>query len=149
MDNKTTGQAFRFDKAPDIKEIFDRFKLPNFDVDAFIATKQADIDALTRATSIALAGAQSLADKQAELLKSTLGEVGEALKTLPDDAKHPGELVGKQRDLVQSALSKTIESMKEMAEAAQKSQAEIFEVASERVRNNVEQVRDMFKKETI
>jgi hypothetical protein len=38
--------------------------------------------------------------------------------------------------------------MKEMAEAAQKSQAEIFEVASERVRTNVEQVREMFKKES-
>jgi phasin family protein len=144
MDKSTFGT----DKAPDIKEILDRFKLPNFDVDAFIATKQADIDAVTRATAIALAGAQNLADKQAELLKSTLGEVGEALKTVREDAKNPGELIGKQRDLVQSALSKTIESMKEMAEAAQKSQAEIFEVASERVRTNVETVREMFKKET-
>jgi phasin family protein len=144
MDKSTFGT----DKAPDIKEILDRFKLPNFDVDAFIATKQADIDAVTRATAIALAGAQNLADQQAELLKSTLGEVGEALKTVREDAKNPGELIGKQRDLVQSALSKTIESMKEMAEAAQKSQAEIFEVASERVRTNVETVREMFKKET-
>jgi phasin family protein len=144
MDKSTFGT----DKAPDIKEIFDRFKLPNFDLDAFIATKQADIDAVTRATAIALAGAQNVADKQAELLKSTLGEVGEALKTVRDDAKNPTELLGKQRDLVQSALSKTIESMKEMAEAAQKSQAEIFEVASERVRTNVEQVREMFKKES-
>ncbi len=136
-----SNQTFRTDKAPDIKEIFDRFKLPHFDIDAFVATRQADIDAVTRATSIALAGAQGLAEKQAELLKSTLGEVGEALKTMPDSMQHPGELVGKQRDLVQSALTKTLESMKEMAEAAQKSQAEIFEVASERVKTNVEQVR--------
>jgi phasin family protein len=147
MDSKATDKTFPTDKAPDIKEIFDRFKLPNFDIDAFMATKQADIDAVTRATSIALAGAQSLAEKQAELLKSTLGEIGESLKSLPDDAKHPGELIGRQRDLVQSTLSKTLESMKEMAEAAQKSQAEIFEVASERVRTNVETVREMFRKE--
>jgi phasin family protein len=143
MDSKPFGM----DKAPDIKEIFDRFKLPKFDIDAFVATKQADIDAVTKATSIALAGAQNLAEKQAELLKTTLGEMGEALKTLPDDAKHPGELVGKQRDMIQSTLTKTLESMKEMAEAAQKSQAEIYEVASERVKTNVETVREMFKKE--
>ena len=147
-DNQTPGSIFRAPTAPDIKEILERFRLPNLDVDAFVALKQADIDAVTRATSIALAGAQSIAEKQAELLKATLGEVGEALKTLPEDAKHPGELVGKQRDLIQSTLSKTLESMKEMAEAAQKSNAEIFEVAQERVKSNVEQIRGMFKTET-
>ena len=34
-----------------IREIFERFRLPGFDFNSFIEARQADIDAMSRATS--------------------------------------------------------------------------------------------------
>ena len=50
----------------------------------------------------------------------------------------------KQRELVQSTLSRTLDGMKEMAEAAQRAQSEIFDIALERARSNAEQLRGLF-----
>jgi phasin family protein len=127
--------------APDIRGIIERFKLPGFHLEGFVASRKLDIDAVTKATSATLAGAQTIADEQAELLKTVLTEVGEALRTSPQEAAKPAELIGKQRDLVQKALSSAFASMKEIAETARKSQSEVIEIASDRVRSNVEEIR--------
>jgi phasin family protein len=125
-----------------IREIFDRFKLPGIDIESFIEARQADIDAVAKATSVALGGAQTITEKQADLLKSALGELNEALKSRSGESL--SEVTTTEKDLLQNTLSRTFEGMKEMAEAAQKSQAEIFEIALERVRSNAEQLRGMF-----
>ncbi len=128
-----------------IREMFKGAALPSFDMDAFVEARHDDIDAISKATSVALGGAQSITAKQAELLKSSLDQIREAMTARkPGDSL--GDLASKERDLIQSSLSKTLEGMREMAEAAQKSQAQIFDLAIERVRSNAETLRGMFDK---
>jgi phasin family protein len=121
-----------------IREIFERFRLPGFDFESFIAARQSDIDAISKATSVAFSGAQTITEKQAELLKSTLGELSSAVKS------RTSPVSPEATELVQSTLSRTFEGMKEMAEAAKRSQTEIYEIALDRVRTNAEQLRTMF-----
>ena len=139
---KTATNAFG-SAADRIREMLGGVSLPGFNIDAYISARQADIDAVSKATSVAFAGAQTITNKQAELLKESLEELHEALT-----ARKPGDSLGdvatKERELIQSSLSRTLEGMKEMAEAAQKSQAEIFDIALDRVRSNAEQLRSMF-----
>ena len=75
-----------------------------------------------------------------------LTEVGNALHTLPADAAKPAELLRKQQELANEALSSALASMKEMAETVRKSQAEILEIASSRVKSNVEEIRKFAKR---
>jgi phasin family protein len=134
------------DAAPDITGMLERFKLPGFDVDGFVASRKQDIDAVTRATSAAFTGAQSIVDKQTELLKTVLTEIGNALSTLPADASKPAELIKKQQELASEALTSAIASMKEMAESVRESQAELIEIASSRVRSSIEEIRRLAKR---
>ncbi len=133
-----------------IREIFSNFRMPGFDFDAWIEARQADIDALSKATHVAYSGAQSISEKQAELLKSALGELSAAVK-VRSDSESPGEKIAditkQETELVQNTLSRTLQGMKEMAEAVQKSQTEIYELALDRARDNAEQLRAMFQRD--
>jgi phasin family protein len=136
--------------APDIiTGLLERFKLPGFDLEGFVQSRKLDIDAVTQATSAAFAGAQTIVDKQAELLKTVLTEVGDALRTLPEGTATPAELVRKQGELANQALSSALASMKEIAETLRNSQSEILEIASNRVRSNVEEIRRLAKQNEV
>ena len=134
------------DAGPDIAGMLERFKLPGFDVDGFVQSRKLDIDAVTKASSAAFSGAQTIVDKQNELLKTVLTEVSDALRTLPADAAKPADLVRKQQELANKALTSAINSMKEIAETARESQSEILEIASNRVRSSVEEIRRLAKR---
>jgi phasin family protein len=126
---------------PDIRGILEGFKLPGFDLDAFVESRKLDIDVVTQTTAATFTGVRTIADKQGELLKSGLNEVGAALRAVPSDVAKSTGIVRKQRDLVRDGLSSALASMKEIAEAARKSQSEVIEIASGRVRCDVEEIR--------
>jgi phasin family protein len=126
---------------PDIAGILEKFKLPGFDLDSFVQSRKNDIDAVTQATSAAFSGAQTIVDKQTELLKTVLTEVGNALRTVPQDAAKPAEFVRKQQELANEALSSALASIKEIAETVRESQSKVLEIASNRVRSSVEEIR--------
>jgi phasin family protein len=134
------------DAGPDIAGMLERFKLPGFDVDGFVQSRKLDIDAVTKASSAAFSGAQTIVDKQNELFKTVLTEISDALRTLPADAAKPADLVRKQQELANKALTSAITSMKEIAETARESQSEILEIASNRVRSSVEEIRRLAKR---
>jgi len=101
-----------------IREIFERVRLPGFDFDAWIEARQADIDAMSKATSVAFSGAQSITDKQAELLKSALDELGAAVKvrsTSDSAGEKVADITKQEAELVQNTLTRTVQGMKEMA----------------------------------
>ncbi len=141
-----TASAAMSTAADRIREMFKGASLPRFDMDAYVEARHEDIDAVAKATTVALGSAQTITAKQAELLKSSLDNLRDALTARkPGDSL--GDLAGKERDLIQGSLSRTLEGMREMAEAAQKSQAQIFDIATDRVRSNVETLRGMFSAE--
>jgi phasin family protein len=133
-----------------IRELFAQYRLPGVDVDAFIAARQSDIDAISKATAAAYAGVQSITEKQAELLKAALGELKDALPAATAEAGSGAKLeaaVKKQSDLVQTTLTRTLGSMKEMAEAAQHAQLEVFNIGMERARGSAAELRTLFASE--
>jgi phasin family protein len=130
-----------------IRQLLEHYWLPGFDLDAFIQARQSDIDAVSKATSVAFSGAQTITEKQVDLLKATLDELSEALGSrsgAPGDSASAEEAAKKQSDLVQNTLTRTLDDMKQMAEAAQRAQMEIFDIALERARSNAEGLRTLF-----
>lgn len=129
-----------------IRELVEHYRLPGFDLEGFITSRQSDIDALSKATSVAFAGAQSITEKQADLLKATLGELKEAVAPDSSETGDAGlrEGVNKQTDLVQGVLARTLDSMKEMADAAQSAQMEVFNIGVERAQAGAADLRALF-----
>jgi len=142
-DEKKSANEAMSTAAERIREMFKSTSLPHFDMEAYVEARRDDIDAISKATSVALGSAQTITAKQAELLKSSLEQLREALATR-GPGEGLGEMAGKERELIAASLSRTLEGMREMAEAAQKSQVQVFDLAIDRIRSNAELLRGMF-----
>ena len=64
-----------------IRDLLEGVQLHSFDRDAFVKARQADIDAISRATAVAFTGAQTITEKQVDLLKAALDQLNEALSS--------------------------------------------------------------------
>jgi phasin family protein len=93
----------------DIVKLLEQDKLPGIDVAAIVEMRRKDIEALMSADRVALEGAQSVGQKQVELLRGTLDQ----LSSLIQQAAASGsmtEKTTKTRELVQQVLQRALEN---------------------------------------
>jgi phasin family protein len=133
MANPTTFLA-------DITKTIEQFKLPGVDMSALIAARQKDIEALTQVNRIAYESLQAMAQKQTEILKTTMEELQSAAQKM---AAKPMESITHESQLVQQTLQKAFGYMHELAELTRKSQAEALDVINKRVKQNVEELKGL------
>jgi len=123
-------------------KMLEQFKLPGFDVPAIMEARRKDVEALVTANQAALQGMQSLAQKQAEMLRSTLGE----LQSLAGQFSTAGGAPSAQTaELVQQTLHKALADMQQLAQAAYQSQAESYAVIAKRVEENVQELKTLLQ----
>ncbi|MBV8589127.1 MAG: phasin family protein, partial [Acetobacteraceae bacterium] len=60
---------------PDLTAILSQFKLPGVDLQAIMESRKADFEALMKANTLAIQGAQKIAEKQAELFRASLNDL--------------------------------------------------------------------------
>ena len=129
----------------DFTKMLEQFKLPGFDVPAIMEARRKDVEALVTANQAALQGMQSLAQKQAEMLRSTLGE----LQSLAGQFSAAGGAPSAQTAaLVQQTLHKALADMQQLAQAAYQSQAESYAVIAKRVEENVQELKTLLQPKT-
>ncbi|HXZ10193.1 MAG TPA: phasin family protein [Paraburkholderia sp.] len=126
----------------DFTKLLEQFKLPGFDVPAIMEARRKDVEALVTANQTAFQGIQSLAQKQAEMLRTTLGE----LQSLAGQMQAAGGVASPQAaELVQQTLHKALADMQQLAQAAYQSQADSYAVIQKRVEENVEELRTLLQ----
>ncbi|MBV8626321.1 MAG: phasin family protein [Paraburkholderia sp.] len=126
----------------DFTKMLEQFKLPGFDVPAIMEARRKDVEALVTANQTAFQGMQSLAQKQAEMLRSTLGE----LQSLAGQMSAAGGVASPQAaELVQQTLHKALADLQQLAQAAYQSQADSYAVIQKRVEENVEELRALLQ----
>ena len=126
----------------DFRKLIEQFKLPGIDVDALLEARRKDIDALAEANQTALAGFQSLTQKQADILKTTLDE----LQGLVKQTKSSGSADdASAKEVVQQGLKKAFANMRELAEVAYTSQSDAFAVVGRRVEENIQEVKSLLR----
>jgi phasin family protein len=126
-------------------KMLEQFKLPGFDVPAIMEARRKDVEALVTANQAALQGMQSLAQKQAEMLRSTLSE----LQSLAGQFSASGGAPSAQTaELVQQTLHKALADMQQLAQAAYQSQAESYAVIAKRVEENVQELKTLLQPKT-
>ena len=138
MNQAETGKTAPQQLMSEFTKLFEQFKLPGIDFNAVLESRRKDIDALAAANRTALEGAQSLAQKQIDVLRTTIDEVQSMLKRSKD-----GATPAAARDLVNQAVQRAFTSMRELADVAYKSQSEAVAVVSRRVQENIEELKTL------
>jgi phasin family protein len=123
-------------------KMLEQFKLPGFDVPAIMEARRKDVEALVTANQTALQGMQSLGQKQAEMLRTTLGELQSLANQMSASG---GPQAANMAELVQQTLHKALADMQELAQAAYHTQAETYAVVTKRVEENIQELKTLLQ----
>jgi phasin family protein len=128
------------------KKVIGQFKLPGIDVGAILDSRRKDIEAIAEANTTALAGVQSLAQKQSEILRTTLTELQSLVSRLPlSGAQSGAQPAANTGEVVQQALHKALADMQELADTAYRAQSDSFVVVARRVAEHVEELKTLLQ----
>jgi phasin family protein len=125
----------------DLNKMMDQLKLPNIDLQAIMEGRRKDLEAIVKANEVALNGIKSVADKQAEMLQTVLGEIGTKLKSMAQD----GSPSAKATEMAQQTIEKALGAMRTLAEANGQSQAQVLDVINTRVQQSIDEIRATLK----
>ncbi len=125
----------------DLNMIMEQIKLPNIDLQAIMEGRRKDIEAIVKANEVALNGIKSVADTQAEMLQTVLGEIGTKLKSMAQD----GSPSAKATEMAQQTIEKALGAMRTLAEANGQSQAQVLDVINTRVQQSIDEIRATLK----
>lgn len=128
----------------DISKLLQQYKLPGIDMTAMIEARRQDIDVIVEANRIAYEGMQALVQKQTEILSKSMQEIQAATQQMKTGG-NPTDAMTKQGEFVQQSLQAALHNMRELAEMAQRSQAEALAVITKRAEQNIEEAKNLLK----
>ena len=130
--NANTSAMPSFDPA----DMFSAFSMPNtmpnFDVDALVASQRRNVEALTEANKLASDGAQAFATRQAEILKGAVEVYTDAMRGLMT-LNDPQNGAAKQAEFAKASFETSNANIRELTEIAAKAQAKSLDVINKRV----------------
>jgi phasin family protein len=128
----------------DFTKMLQQFKLPGVDMASIVDARRKDIEALAEANKIAYEGMKALAQKQADILRTTMEEIQASAKGMTT-GDNPLANAGQQGELAQQSVQKAFANMRELAEMAYKSQTEAFTIISKRAMQNIEEMKKLMQ----
>ena len=124
----------------DITKMLADFKVPGVDFEPMIAAQRKNIEALTEANQLVIAGVQAVMKRQAEILQASMEEA----RTVASEIMVPGSpeaKVAKQAEVVQTAFQAALANMKELADLVTKSNSDAANVISKRVTEGLDEIK--------
>ncbi|MGT2475409.1 TIGR01841 family phasin [Paraburkholderia terrae] len=123
-------------------KLFGQFKLPGIDISAMVESRRKDIEAIAEANTTALAGVQSLAQKQSEILRTSLGE----LQAFVARCTQPGgQSIASAGDTVKQTLHKALVDVQDLADTVYRAQSDSVAVVTKRVAERVEELKALLQ----
>ena len=126
---------------PDIRKMLEQMKLPGVDVNAIVEAQRKNIEALTRANQQTYQDMQAFAARQSEVVQKAAVELQGAMRDMA--GKSPAEAAQVGMDFTQRAVQGALANMLDLAQAAQRSQAQAMEEANRRFQEYIEGLRKM------
>ena len=119
-----------------LNQLLERANLTGFDAAGIVEARRKDIEAVLEANRIVYAGAQALAQKQLEILRSTMAAARGAVSQGTFSGS-PMEIANRQRELMTKAFQMSLAHMRELAEIVRKAQADAFAVVKGQVEHDI------------
>jgi phasin family protein len=132
--------------ATEVGKMFAGFTFPGFDVGAVMAIQSKNLEALTQANQLAVAGFQAFAKMQVELTRAAIEEASALVRDWAE-TKAPEEKLQKQAAFAKRALARGVTNTHEMVELAGKTQAAAFGVLNKRFTESLDEMASFAKKE--
>ena len=129
----------------DVTKLLAEFKLPGVDMETVLATQRKNIEALTKANQLAVEGFQTVARRQAEILRTGFEEASALMRDLIQ-AQSPEDRVAKQAEVAKKAMEKALANARELAEIVTKAQSEAFDVLNKRMTEGLDEVKGLVAK---
>ncbi len=131
----------------DFSKYMSELKFPGVDLDQLANSYRKNIEAFTSASQVAVEGAQSVAKRQAEILRETMEEYGKLLReySAPANAE---EAAAKQAETAKRTFEATLTHMREISDMIAKTNNQSLELINKRVSELLEEVRAMTKPKT-
>ena len=114
--------------------------LPKLNVDELLQTQRKNIDALAQSAKVAAQGAQSVAQKQREVLEAGLREAA----TLAREYKPLGKVhenIAMQTEFARKVFEIAVQGAQESASTARQSTTEAVRIIQDRVKESFEEIR--------
>jgi phasin family protein len=136
--------ATPFNPLTDFTKMLEKFNFPGVDSTSITESRRKDMEALTEANRLAYEGMQALVKKQTELLNANAMAIETAAQQI--HGANPTEVLAEQGEFVQQSLQKAFESMRQLAEIAQKSQTAAMAVISQRAEESMRASKDLLNR---
>lgn len=119
----------------DLQTMMSQFSVPGVDLASVVEARRKDIDALVAANRAAIETAQSLAQKQTEMLMQAMQDIQQAAR------EAAGGDPAKASASARAAVDKAIGDMKELAQIAQSAQTQAMAALTKRASEQLEEIR--------
>ncbi|WP_077000085.1 TIGR01841 family phasin [Variovorax sp. KK3] len=110
---------------------------------AIVESGRKDLAALMEANEKSYQGLQAVVQRQTEMLKASIVEWQGAVKGM--SPAEPRENLSKLDAMGKAAFKQALDDIRELSELAARSQAEAFDIVSQRIRSNVDEVSKLLK----
>ena len=124
-----------------LRKFADGMGLPKLDVDKLIEGQRKNLDALGQSAKVAAEGAQSVAQKQREVLEAGLREASTMVKAF-QPLGNPQETVAKQTELARKVFDVALHGAQETAQMARQSTSDAVKIIQDRLKESLEEFRD-------
>ena len=129
-------------KSADFTKMFDLSQFKGRDQSALFDAQKKNMDALVAAQQAAAAGYQDLFQKQVTIFQDTISAAQAQVAELSASGS-PTDAAAKQADLSKKAYETALANVNELTEAAQKANAEAFEIVKARVEASVKELQTL------
>jgi phasin family protein len=133
-----------FSKMMDTSRMMGEFKMPSFNFEALMNMQRKNIEAMTALNQAAFENIQSLARRQADLMRQTMEESASVMSTV-FSSPSPEEKVMRQTEASKAAVEKCIANARDIAETVTKCNTQAMETVGNRLSESLEELRDIMK----
>jgi phasin family protein len=129
----------------DVTKLLAEFKVPGVDLETIMASQRKNIDALTKANQLAIEGMQTVARRQAEILRGGFEEASSMMREIMQ-TQSPEDRVARQTEAAKKSVERALSNARELAEIVAKAGNEAFDVLNQRLGEGLDEVRDAVAK---
>ena len=123
-------------------KLIGQFKLPGLDLSALLESRRKDLAAIVEANTTVLAGVQSLAQKQSDILRTSLGGVQAFVARFTQPGGQPVASTG---EATKQALHKALVDVQDLVDTAYRAQSDSVAVVTKRVAEHVEELKTLLQ----
>ncbi len=121
------------------------FAFPMIDLSALLMAQQRNFEALAKANQLAIEGFQTVARRQAELVRGGIEEASSMVREL-GQSRSPEDHVARQTDAAKKALEQSLANARELSEIVTRAANEAFDVLNQRLASSLDEARDLVAK---